>query len=943
MRRLRPTLTGSLVLAITVTGWTAPSAQARPTADTGVTLNWTTDSLEMAQGVDGTASLRLPGFETLQRPGQPEIPYTSDLIALPAGSEPTLEIVAANTHRETLSAPLEIAPAPGSVERDGNGDIIAGLYDASAPALEGTTALPAGDPTGPVVLERIGRMRGVDLARVVFYPALPVDGGLDVTTQIQARVHYNAPAGARVTLPLGDSFGDVLMDRVANPEILERLAPADPGTAPDPAQATGPTALIDVSAAGLTAITYEALAAAGFGGLGADPANLQLTRAGVAIRMQWEGDGDAAFEAGERLLFYADPRFNRYTTRDVYTLSVAGSPVARMATRSALTAVSQPGVVTASEIIEQNAVYMPLCACGLLPAGRDGDRWAWEDLRQPGRPSVTLPFTLTGVVANQTATLTVWLISYTTLAANPDHRLSLSLNGSSLGTLDWDGRQAITQTVSVPANVLVGGGNNLTLTLPGLPNVTPEGTWLDAFQVSYATSGGDTRATVVSENAERLNSVTLSTTSGGVYVYDVSTPTSPTILTGPTVNGTTVTFNNTAGGQRLHVSSGAGIRSPAAVRLPVALSGATGANYLIISHPDFLSSVASLRDWRAGRGLQVAVENAQAIYDAYDEGRPSADAIAAFIADAYAHWSPKPTYVLLVGDGTYDPKRYRANSTTTFIPPYLAVVDPWLGETAADNRYATVDGNDALPDLVVGRLPVNSAAEAQTVVNKIVAYEQSPASGFWNVQTLFAADNPDGAGDFHAASDSAIATHLSWPFRGSKAYFTSAAALTETRQTISTTVNLGVGLLVYNGHASMRQWAGERLFHMDDANQLTNGGRLPIVLSMTCFTSSYHDAGLSTLDESLIRRNGGGAVGTWGPTGLGIASGHDALSDGFLTRVYVNRQPDVGAAILAGKLELASRGQFLDLIDTFTWLGDPATRVNLATPTSIVTLPVIRR
>ena len=59
--------------------------------------------------------------------------------------------------------------------------------------------------------------------------------------------------------------------------------------------------------------------------------------------------------------------------------------------------------------------------------------------------------------------------------------------------------------------------------------------------------------------------------------------------------------------------------------------------------------------------------------------------------------------------------------------------------------------------------------------------------------------------------------------------------------------------------------------------------------------------------------------------------------------MYVNRQPDVGAAILAGKLELAGRGQFLDLIDTFTWLGDPATRVNLATPTSIVTLPVIRR
>jgi hypothetical protein len=301
--------------------------------------------------------------------------------------------------------------------------------------------------------------------------------------------------------------------------------------------------------------------------------------------------------------------------------------------------------------------------------------------------------------------------------------------------------------------------------------------------------------------------------------------------------------------------------------------------------------------------------------------------------------------VLLVGDGTFDPRRYRANTTTTYIPPLLAVVDPWLGETASDNRYATVDGSDTLPDLALGRLPVNSVAEAQAVVGKIVGYEQAPAGGLWGSLSLFAADNADGAGNFPVSSDALIAAHILPPFRASEAYFspTPTSALTETRRAITATVNAGLGLLVYNGHASMRQWAGERLFHMDDANQLTNGGRLPVVLSMTCFTGSFHDAGLSTLDESLVRRVGGGAIGAWGPTGLGIANGHDALAEGFLARMYVNRQPDVGAAILAGKLELAATGQHLDLIDTFTWLGDPATRVNLATPSVTLNLPFIRR
>ena len=49
-----------------------------------------------------------------------------------------------------------------------------------------------------------------------------------------------------------------------------------------------------------------------------------------------------------------------------------------------------------------------------------------------------------------------------------------------------------------------------------------------------------------------------------------------------------------------------------------------------------------------------------------------------------------PLYVVLVGDGSFDPRQYRADSPPTFIPPYLADVDPWAGETAADNRY--VDG-----------------------------------------------------------------------------------------------------------------------------------------------------------------------------------------------------------------------------------------------------------
>ena len=132
----------------------------------------------------------------------------------------------------------------------------------------------------------------------------------------------------------------------------------------------------------------------------------------------------------------------------------------------------------------------------------------------------------------------------------------------------------------------------------------------------------------------------------------------------------------------------------------------SGADYLILSPSLFLPALTDLISLRQSQGLIVAVENLQAIYDASD-GRPTPDAIHAYLQNAYSTWNPRPAYVLLVGDGTFDPKLYRADSAETFLPPYLADVDPWMGETAADNRYALLDEGspgfgDMLPDLLVG-------------------------------------------------------------------------------------------------------------------------------------------------------------------------------------------------------------------------------------------------
>jgi hypothetical protein len=901
-------------------------------------LDFEAPPVSVAASADGTVQLAVAGLETTQAPGQLALPFESRLIAVPAGSTASLELVSSETQMQPLNAPITRAPVPEGWRVDASGEVIGGaLIPVSAsPAFDATDApeLAAANsgPLEPVVLEPVGVMRGVQLARVVFYPARPQNATtLAVTRRAQVRVRFTASSpDARASDDLG-----LIRHQVVNPEAIQ-IAPLSVGV--EAPAAGGPRILIEVDAPGLTALRPEALRAAGFPVDGNDPARLRLTQGGSDVLMQFEGNGNTAFEAGERLLFYADPRFSRYTTRDVYELSLAAGPVARMTSRPAVTGATGATPIR-SQTFEVNQLYMPQCSCGQLPAGRDSDRWAWQSLSYPTKASISLPFATPDVISTQGATLTVWLVGTTRLAAiNPDHRVSLAVNGTGVGTFEWDGQAAVTQTVTVPAGVLT-GANTLTVSLPGISGAQVESAYFDAFRVDYATSGGSGAFAGVPGQASYA--LTLSNANGGVWALDISSATQPVVLTG--LSGTAVTIGDATSSptpRRYWLSTEAEVRTPVALRAPLGANGAA-ADYVLISHADFLPALQPLIATRQAQGLTVVVENVQALYDTFGDGRPSPDAIRAYIANSYSTYNRRLKYVVLVGDGTFDPKRYVSTGQPTFIPPYLATVDPWLGETAADNRFVTVEGDDALPDVAIGRLPVNTLAQAQTVAAKLSGY--AGTIGFWTGSALFVADDRDGGGDFPATAERMIANDLGGGLQVGRIYHAPGGVITTTRTAITHTLNSGMGLVVYNGHSSQRQWAGERLFHMDDANALTNAGRYPVMVQLTCFTGSFHDSALSTLDESLLLRANGGAIGVWGATGLGIATGHDSLAQGFLTRIYRDRQPDVGTALLAGKLSLAGTGQYLDLLDTFTWLGDPATQAAVRPPSNLLHLPLIRR
>ena len=284
----------------------------------------------------------------------------------------------------------------------------------------------------------------------------------------------------------------------------------------------------------------------------------------------------------------------------------------------------------------------------------------------------------------------------------------------------------------------------------------------------------------------------------------------PLRLTGVITAGNMITFSDplVGGSHRYALTTGSGLLFPVALHpaQPLQTSGGfTGADYVMIAPADFIPALNGLISLRQAQGLTIAVENVQAIYEAYGDGRPDPAAIRAYLAHAYTAWTPRPTYVVLVGDGSFDPRQYRAGSPPTFIPPYLADVDPWAGETAADNRYVTVDGADTLPDMLIGRLPVKTLTETQVVVKKIVQYETNPFPGGWNEQVTFVADNADEAGNFAAASEVLATAYVTSPFTSQRIYFTPpATTITATRQAVLNQWNAGAFIVQYTGHSS---WA----------------------------------------------------------------------------------------------------------------------------------------
>jgi hypothetical protein len=913
--------------------------------DAGVVLELHTPEYELRRTPSG-AQLRVAGYEGRVAAGLPELPYATATIALPSAAAPIARLVGADALPLALPAPLAVAPAlgPNSVALGQRVQLQ-------------SVARPSAEPTSPVFVGRVALLRGQPFVSVTLFPFQPAGArGVLWRRSLRVELRFGAPAGAGAGAARDDGLASNIAIN-APPAHIARAAPPEAAPPGNPCANAASLRLL-VSEPGIYRLSRAAIEAAGLPVAGL--ARLHLYR-GACV----PANEVAAEEDGDGLRFYGWPSASRYAAAATYWLREEGAPGRRMGTRDAaprsapLQTSYTATVVISATMGADDQLRRP--SYDWAYPGADGDHFFAGDVRF-GRP---LTFTL--ALPNRVAGPAALELVAQGLTRGA-HRLALALNGAALPAATWGGLALVTHTLALPAASLLPETQRLVASVA--EELPPDVSEIDVARVRYLAELRAASGRLLFEGAAGLRQYRVAEAGAAPLAYDVSDPLRPTrLLNVQAQPGGGALFADAPAAPARYALSAAGgelaLGPGAAVRDTPSALAQGAADYLIVGYGPFLPAAEPLAAFYRARGLRVAAVDVQDIYDEWSGGALDPESIRAFARHAYANWSGRaPTYLLLVGDGSYDSRNLLGNGWANYVPPYFISGDPWTNEASCDTCYGRLDtpraSDDPLPELLVGRLPVSSLAQAEAVVAKTLAYRAAPA-GAWQSRAISLSDNyyeadgsADPAGDFVASAERAIAA-LPAGFDARRFFYDPSpqraglpgfyAAPEPLRAALTRTLNEGAALLSYHGHSSYWQWAytgantePPYLWYLYDADGLQNSPRLPVLLSMTCLTGFFQQPELPTTDERLLT-SAGGIVASFSPSGLGVASGHDRLERAILLALFgADAQGrSLGAARLAADAALLGTPNG-DLAYTYQLFGDPALALAYV-PTSFVWLP----
>ncbi|MGH9574107.1 MAG: C25 family cysteine peptidase [Candidatus Acidiferrales bacterium] len=718
----------------------------------------------------------------------------------------------------------------------------------------------------------------------------------------------------------GNSASTASADDRSNSVMRRRNGWPRPGTSPNApkiANATlnGEAAVkIYVSQSGWYRLTGAQIEATGFNDR--DARTLQLYAEGVEQPMLVQTASSLSLGANGTIEFYGTGIDTPFSGTRVYWLVNGTRPGLRIAQSSA--SGSQSATVTdfsATTVLEQRTTYF-----AALLNGEDNENFFGALITSAPVDQI---LTATHIDASSSTPVTLDV----TLQGGTDqqqHSVSISFNGSYVGEMDFANQANTTNTFTVDSGLLREGANTLTLAaLNGDNDVSLVQSIMLRYPHTYTAESDWLDATAPTGSIVHIGGFTNSQ----IQVFDVRDAASIAQLSGPiTLDGSgtygiTVQISASGPAQRTLVALSADqVASPDALayHAPNNLDQErAGASYVVITHPDFESSVAPLVSLHKSDGDQTMVVTTDEVYDAFNYGEKSPFAIRSFLQEAAAGWRVRPQAILLVGDASIDPRNYLGMGDLDFVPSRM--IQTAAFKTASDDWLTDFNGS-GYATIPTGRIPADTPEQAALAVSKIVAYETGSTAGAWQQTATFIADQNVGA-DFSSAAQSA-ATLAPKSLNINKILIDGEDPSTAQQQIVAA-IDSGTGLVNYSGHGAEDQWSFGDIFDDTTVRTLTNGDKQPVFLLMDCLNGFFEDVYSNSLAEDLLFAPNGGASAVWASSGFTEEPPQATMNEALMSALAANPNQTLGQAILKAKSGIADD----DVRRTWTLFGDPAMRL----------------
>ncbi|MEO0367392.1 MAG: C25 family cysteine peptidase [Pseudomonadota bacterium] len=510
----------------------------------------------------------------------------------------------------------------------------------------------------------------------------------------------------------------------------------------------------------------------------------------------------------------------------------------------------------------------------------------------------------------------------------PDHHLQISLNGTLLEDVTFDGLTTQEISLELPQENLVSGTNEITFALPvdtgfvadivlidevviRLPRVHEAQitSFVDAGEADFyklsAGLGVLDRGFAYSSDGD-LSSVKIVEAQGVQYLpsLPVNENLAVTYSLADTQDFLSVNDINLFEGTALHNTS---------------------ANFIVISHQAFLTD--ELRTYIAKReknGITAEIFSWADIVENYGFGNESPAALDRFLRQVDRQG--QVDYVLIVGGHTSDFLGVTDESIINYVPAHYRAIGDFT-QTPTDNPFVDFD-QDGQPDAAIGRWPVRSIEDLKVIIDKSLLWQAQREAGGAQSALLIAQANDGRDLSFDDQFENRIVPQLetSRAFNEIKKIYFSELADGETtadaKERIASAINNGAELVSFNGHGSPVGWGFDGIVDTAFIASLTNTNTPTSIMPLACYTTYYQTTGVNTLAHQWLFAGPQGAAVVHGAAVLGEYRENSIFAERFLKEV--DSSITFGKAIMQAKI---ASGKSNQMLNNWVLLGDPTLSV----------------